>query len=99
MCIQGKVDHPDKFSKDQADAICGATYTASKYASEYDFDYGENYEQILLANEDTAENQLKQMTVDFEEELRKLGPQLTPKKHDIDEGKSAFLKYDDILIY
>lgn len=95
----GKVDHPDKGSKDQADAICGATYTASKYASQYDFDYGENYEQILLANESASESQLKQMTVSFEEELRKLGPQLTPKNNDVDNGRTAFLKYDDILIY
>lgn len=67
----GKVDHPDNGSKDQADAICGATYEASKYADKYSFYYGDNpIEDTLKVNLDKQDFR-QQMTVDFQEELKK----------------------------
>lgn len=60
-------------SKDQADAICGATYTASNYAEEYAFDYGENLDLLVDINKDEAldaKDNLKQVTINYEDELR-----------------------------
>ena len=47
----GKVDHPLKGSKDQADAVCGATFTASKYAEEYAYRWGENLQDLVELND------------------------------------------------
>ena len=69
----GKVDHPPKGSKDQADALCGAVYTASGYAEEYAYDYGENLDLLLDLNKDEVyedNNNKKQMTINYEDELR-----------------------------
>lgn len=79
----GKVDHPDKGSKDQADAVCGATYTASSFADEYAHDYGEDAEITLKVNE-TSKNKGEQMTVDLQQQLMSMREYLNPKY--IDEG-------------
>lgn len=47
----GKVDHPTGGSKDQADAVCGSLYTASKFADEYAYNFGENLEAGAELNE------------------------------------------------
>lgn len=47
----GKVDHPSYFSKDQADAICGAVYDASQYADQYTFEYGDDLATVMTVNE------------------------------------------------
>lgn len=99
----GKVDHPDggrRGSKDQADALCGAVYTASKHADEYAYDYGENLEQILNVNTDNDAKMRRQMIVDFEQELHKLGPQLKPVDNDTsNDGQYVFNPFDDVLLY
>lgn len=94
----GKVDHPSKGSKDQADALCGATFTASKYAEEFAYDYGENLELLLEVNENHDTSTLKQKVVDFEQELINMGPQLqkSSKSTQSDEG-STYTQYDDII--
>ena len=61
----GKVDHPPKGSKDQADALCGAIFTASKYAEEYAYRYGENLQDVVELNEQLDANS------NFEEEFKK----------------------------
>ena len=68
----GKVDHTPNFHKDALDAVCGATFTASKYAEEYAHDYGETLAATLQANNTyLTENAMKQqMIIDFEEELK-----------------------------
>lgn len=58
-------------SKDQVDAICGATYEASKYADGYSFYFGDNVIQDTLDVNKKDEDIMQQMTVDFEEELKK----------------------------
>lgn len=71
----GKIDHPDggrTGSKDQADALCGSVFTASKHAEEYAFDYGENLEMILQANETDGQIDQKQLVVDMEAELKNM---------------------------
>lgn len=47
----GHIDHPKNGSKDQADAVCGSLYLASKFAEEYAFSYGENLSAALDAND------------------------------------------------
>ena len=75
----GKIDHPIKGSKDQADAVCGATFTASKYAEEYAFRYGENLQDIVELNDKLdGEYELdKAFTKAFEQEL--LNSRLAPR--------------------
>jgi hypothetical protein len=69
----GKIDHDPSGinSKDSADAICGSLYNASQHAEEFAYDFGEDAAVIFSASqhESTA---YEQMTVDFEEELKKL---------------------------
>ena len=57
-------------SKDQADAVCGATFTASKYSDKYSYEYGDNIVEINNP-EFTTEQVKEQLTVNFEEELKK----------------------------
>ena len=92
----GKIDHPPKGSKDQADALCGAIFTASKYAEEYAYNYGENLQQMLDINGDTDEVQhKKQMTVNFEEELKKTFDPIKQKQKD---NSGMIFPGSDILI-
>lgn len=71
----GKIDHPEHGTyggKDQADAICGALWNASLHADEYSYEYGENLATIIDSNFEYSEERNKQqLTVDFEEELKK----------------------------
>lgn len=60
-------------SKDQADAVCGATYLASQFAEEYSYNYEENLDAALDANLDPNDGQRKtKMLQEFQEELLKL---------------------------
>ena len=67
----GHVDHtPDGInSKDQADAVCGALYLASKYGDEYAYNYGENLDIALNVNINDAEEFKLNDTQSFQEEL------------------------------
>ena len=67
----GHVDHPKNGSKDQADAVCGALYLASKFADEYSYSYGESLEATLDTNIDNMEDFKKQISLSFQEELAK----------------------------
>lgn len=70
----GKVDHPEGGSKDKVDAVCGSVFTASKYAEQYAYDYGEDLETLIDVNQDESEQTTKQLTVDLEEYLKNMGP-------------------------
>ena len=68
----GKIDHTPNGHKDALDAVCGATFTASKHAEEFAFDYGETLNIIKnVANDQGAITQ-KQIQIDFENELKNL---------------------------
>lgn len=69
----GKVDHPQNGHKDVLDAVCGATFTASKYAEEYAFNYGENLDLMIQSNSSTNTTP-EQLVVNMEEELKRLSP-------------------------
>lgn len=71
----GKIDHSPQSinSKDSADAVTGACFTASQSVEEFVFDFGETLDTITQFN--TQYDAQKQMMVDFEDELAKaLGP-------------------------
>ena len=59
------------FHKDALDAVCGATYNASKNAEQFAFDYGETLDNITTMNTLTENSAKNQITLDFEEELKK----------------------------
>lgn len=67
----GKVDHSPNFHKDVLDAVCGATYNASKNAEQYAFEYGEDIETTIEVSSGSSEYDKKQINLDFEQELMK----------------------------
>ena len=94
----GKVDHPDGGRKDVCDAVCGSIWHASQYAEEYAYDYGETAEQILYIN-DQSFNDARQLTLDMENELKKMGPALPAiKLEDWNSKTDQYgLTYSDII--
>ena len=102
----GKVDHPDGGSKDKSDAVCGAMYNASKHAEEFAYDYGESAEEMLRVNEDVTLNDKEQLTLDLENELKKMsgifhkrGEDAThPSNFGISSATEDYYLYDDIIM-
>ena len=86
----GKIEHPEggtQGSKDAIDAIVGSMYNASLNAEEFAYDYGESldtFEQINASN--NGDSQRAQITLDFEEELKKLDPMWKLATSQKDEG-------------
>lgn len=73
----GKIDHSPSGinSKDSADAVCGALYTASLNAEEFAYEFGETVDTVIETNKATDNESIKkQMILDFEEELKKMDP-------------------------
>lgn len=86
----GKIDHSPQSinSKDSADAVTGACYTASQHVEEFAFDYGETLSTITNFN--TRIDDKQQMVVDFEDELAKaMGPQNNSVFKDFGLGKAV----------
>lgn len=85
----GKIDHSPQSinSKDSADAVTGACYTASQHAEEYAFDYGEDLATVIQVSGQT--NQGNQMIVDFENEMKNaLNPVSKNQFQDFGLGKA-----------
>ena len=99
----GHINHPDggtKGSKDAIDSVVGSLWNASQHAEEFAYDYGESWDQVTEANEDFDEEYKKQVTVSFEEELKKA---YMPKQKDeyfmdFGMGKAQEVYPDDIII-
>lgn len=68
----GKVDHTQGFHKDVLDAVAGSTFNASKHAEEYAFDYGEDLDETISANQTPGTVDINQLTLDFEAEMMKI---------------------------
>lgn len=68
----GKIDHSPTGinSKDAADALCGAMWNASQNAEQFAFDYGEDLDNTLTVNKEVQNQDLDQVTLDFENELK-----------------------------
>lgn len=79
----GRIDHPDSGRKDQSDAVCGAIFNASKHAEEFAYEFGEDIENVLEVNR-SDEVSKQQLTVDFEEELKRILPQNAEQIQTID---------------
>lgn len=95
----GKIDHPDGGKKDVSDATCAAIYNASKHAEEFAYDYGEQMEDVLRLNGIAKDDDVKQLTVDLENELLKMGQdRLRVHPSDADKGTEDYNLYDDIII-
>lgn len=107
----GRINHPDEGtsgSKDCADALCGAIWAASQHADEFAFDYGETLDTITNVNDKSSNDIKQQITVDFQEELKKINNPLSKKYSNQDQYKDfGFGKavdfdtdfmYDDIII-
>ena len=96
----GKVDHPDGGRKDVADAVCGAVFNASQHAEEFAYDYGEeDLENTVDINNDTSADAKRQVTVAFEDELKKMGPQIQPPQEDKKQDNHVALKYMDDNVF
>lgn len=74
----GKIDHTKSGlvdSKDSCDALCGSVWNASQHAEEFDFEYGDTLDALLDVSSTPSvayETEAQQMTVSFEEELRRV---------------------------
>ena len=95
----GHVDHPKNGSKDQADALCGSLYTASQFAEEYSYDYGENLDAALDINVATSDEFRKQqMILEFQEELTKIYTEMYLANEVLDhQKKQEYEMYQNIM--
>lgn len=86
-------------SKDQADGVCGALYTASKYAEEYAYNYGDNLKAVLDTNLTNDEIDFKQQYItNFEAELAKIYEEENEALEEEKKQKHQdYLSYQDIL--
>ena len=95
----GKVDHPQNGSKDQADAVCGALFLASEFAEEYAFDYGENLDASLTVSVEASDIYKKQqMILEFEEELTKVYSEFARADEILNyQKREEYQRYQDIM--
>lgn len=85
----GKVDHPENQSKDQADALCGAVFTASKYAEEFAYDYGESLDHVLNINKGFSDFQ-EQIRQELEDQMKQ---QFNPIKKQGQDSSENYLDF------
>jgi hypothetical protein len=96
----GHIDHPQNFSKDQSDAVCGALFLASEFAEEYSFDYGENLNTSLDVNDISESDAYRkhQMIAEFEEELSRIYYEFAVADNVIDKQKQEeYQRYQNIM--
>lgn len=86
----GHVDHTKQGidSKDQADALCGALWDASKFSEEYSYSYGDHLSAAFEANSVSTinEEKKKKFIEDFQNELLGLQKELD-ESFDLDVQK------------
>lgn len=95
----GHIDHPQNFSKDQADAVCGALFLASEFADEYSYDYGETLEAGLAVSAEASDDFRKhQMITEFQEELMKVYSEMMSADSLLDkQRRDEYQTYQDIM--
>lgn len=96
----GHIDHTKDGinSKDQADAVCGATWLASQFSDEYSYSYGESLDVSLDVNESfDAYNSKQKMISDFEKELTSIWSEIR-ETEDLEyrQKQADFQSYQDI---
>ena len=94
----GHIDHPQNFSKDQSDAVCGALFLAGEFADEYSYDYGENLAAALDVNGEASDDFRKQqMILEFQEELAKIYTEMNLVNETVDyKKKQEYEMYQNI---
>ena len=100
----GKIDHTADGinSKDQADALCGSLYLASKFAEEYSYNYGDNLSAGLDVSLETSDAYLKtQMIADFQAELIRAYAEVYSEMEEADQElkrqkREEYQRYIDI---
>ena len=81
-------------SKDAVDAVTGALFHASQYATEYAYDYGEDIDTVIEASAvPSAEVERQQLSVDFEEALKRLQGPIQPTKKQQVGSESQYLDF------
>ena len=94
----GKVDHSPNGHKDALDAVCGATFNASKFAEEYAYNYGDIAENVVKINTEaiSGESEKKQIQVAFQEELQKMFDPMNRRaqKQELQEDKKEDKKVE-----
>ena len=97
----GHIDHPQNFSKDQSDAVCGALFLASEFAEEYSYDYGENLDaslDVTIGAGAADEYRKTQMIAEFQEELNKIYNDFAAVEMVVDHKKrEEYQTYQDIM--
>lgn len=79
-------------SKDLCDAVCGAIWNASKHIEEYSYDYGEDINTLVAANEsDSLDSMQQKMNEAFEEEIKRTFlPPPTPEERKVVDTRLDF---------
>lgn len=86
-------------SKDQADAVCGALCNASNHAEEFDFEFGDRIDTMVdVSTEVSPEMQQKQLTIDFENELKKVQSDFSNSMSLPNVGEDYYFANDIIII-
>lgn len=91
----GKIDHSPNGHKDTLDAVCGATFEASKHAEEFVYNYGEDLEEMVQVSSATSstEQVRQQMQLDFEAELQKITTPETIRRQQESSQPSPFIDF------
>ena len=93
----GHINHPEggtQGSKDAVDAVTGALFHASQYATEYAYDYGEDIDTVIEASAvPSADMERKQLSVDFEEALKRLQGPIQPVKKQQGDSENQYLDF------
>ena len=77
----GKIDHSPNGHKDALDAVCGATFTASKYAEQYAFDYGEDLDTVVqVSSQGSISQQQQSISDEFQAELARMFDPMANRK-------------------
>lgn len=108
----GKIDHSANGinSKDSADGVCGAIWNAAQHAEEISIDFVEDIENTIKVSMSAGDvQQLEQITVDFEDELKGVFSGLSktkpkdPKQIDFGFGPAIPMAndfiYDGIMVW
>ena len=101
----GKIDHTPNGHKDALDAVCGATFNASKFAEEFAYDYGESLQETIMFNKDSSSTSSEQLALDFEQEmLQLLDPVRSKQQETVKEQQPTFKQptayvFDNMIIW
>ena len=97
----GKVDHTKEGinSKDVADGLAGSVYSASLFADQYAYDYGEQLETMLDINATLTDEQRKsEMIANFEKELIGIYADIAEANNIKNKQREEeYMDYQDIL--